>query len=551
MKSSGRAGTPDDVGTVGALPVLERPIVIDRQFSVELRATAIIAATLILSLAFSRHGAASSSPVVRTASGLIQGVNEHGVRVYKGIPFAAPPVGKLRWRDPQPVAPWTGIRKARTFAPICPQMGDSLPGAPPERKSEDCLYLNVWTPITKPKADLPVMVWIYGGGWTNGSASIPNYWGDRLAKHGVIVVTIAYRVGALGFLSLPELSAESPHHTSGNYGLLDQIAALKWVHANIAGFGGDAHRVTIFGQSAGSMSVSILMCSPLAKGLFQRAIGESGGTFEPAKISSAGAGFYLSGAEADGAKAAASLGAKSVAQLRAMPANKVNDAGNFHWIVDGYVLPAEPYKIFQAGKQNDVPLIVGTNADEGLPLMDGVKTSAATFDADVAKVFGPLPPALLAAYQPKTDAEAFAAFANLQRDLRFGWDMRTWARIESSTGHQPVFVYYFTRVPPYPAGSPYAHWGAGHWAEMRYVFDHLDLVTWNWTPQDRRLAEAIGDYWTNFAKSGNPNGANLPVWLSYDRQHERALELGDEIKMIAYPNLKSIRALDELFQKYF
>lgn len=191
------------------------------------------------------------------------------------------------------------------------------------------------------------MVWIYGGGWTNGSASIPNYWGNRLAKRGVILVTIAYRVGALGFFSLPELSAESPHHTSGNYGLLDQIAALKWVHANIDGFGGDAHRVTIFGQSAGSMSVSILMCSHLAKGLFQRAIGESGGTFEPAKVSSAGAGFYLSGAERDGAKAAASLGAKSLAELRAMPAEKVNDAiGGSHWIVDGYVLPAEPYKIF-------------------------------------------------------------------------------------------------------------------------------------------------------------------------------------------------------------
>jgi para-nitrobenzyl esterase len=395
------------------------------------------------------------------------------------------------------------------------------------------------------------MVWIYGGGWTNGSASIPNYWGNGLAKRGVVLVTIAYRVGALGFFSLPELSAESPHHTSGNYGLLDQIAALKWVQANIGGFGGDAHRVTVFGQSAGSMSVSILMCSPLAKGLFQRAIGESGGTFEPAKISSAGAGFYLSGAERDGAKAAASLGAKSVAELRAMPAEKVNGAvGGAHWIIDGYVLPSEPYRIFQMGRQNDVPLLVGTNADEGLPFMDGVKTSAATFDAGVAKAFGPLPPALMAAYRPKTDAEAFASLAHLQRDLRFGWDMRTWARLGSTTGHQAVFAYYFTHVPPYPAGSPYAHWGAGHWAEMRYVFDQLNLEPWEWTPRDRRLAEAMADYWTNFAKSGNPNGANLPTWLPYDIQHERALELGDEIKMIDYPNLVPIRILDGLFANY-
>ncbi len=517
----------------------------------KLRVTAAVAAALISSVAFSTNCQASSTPPVRTLSGLVEGVNEQGVRVYKGIPFAAPPVGDFRWRDPQPVAPWTGLREARSFAPICPQTGDSLPGAPSEPKSEDCLYLNLWAPAARPKAKFPVMVWIYGGGWTNGSASIPNYWGNRLARRGVILVTIAYRLGSLGFLALPELSAESPHHTSGNYGLLDQIAALKWVHANIGGFGGDARRVTIFGQSAGSMSMSILMCSPLAKGLFQRAIGESGGTFEPAKISSAGAGFYLSGAERDGAKAAASLGAKSVAELRALPAEKVNDAiGGSHWIIDGYVLPAEPYRIFQMGLQNDVPLLVGTNADEGLPFMDGVKTSVATFDNDVAKAFGPLPPALMAAYRPKTDAEAFAAFAHLQRDLRFGWDMRTWARLQSRSGHQPVFAYYFTHVPPYPAGSPYAHWGAGHWAEMRYVFDQLNLERWSWTPQDRRLAEAMADYWTNFAKSGNPNGANLPTWLPYDIQHERALELGDEIRMIDYPNLVPIGILDGLFANY-
>jgi para-nitrobenzyl esterase len=257
-----------------------------------------VAVTVISTIALLGSSEASSpAPPVRTLSGLVQGANEQGVRVYKGIPFAAPPVGDLRWRDPQPVAPWAGVRDAQSFAPICPQMGDSLPGASSEPKSEDCLYLNLWAPAATHKAKLPVMVWIYGGGWTNGSASIPNYWGNGLAKRGVILVTIAYRLGALGFFSLPELSAESPHHTSGNYGLLDQIAALKWVQANIGAFGGDAHRVTIFGQSAGSMSVSILMCSPLAKGLFQRAIGESGGTFEPAKISSAGAGFYHSGAE--------------------------------------------------------------------------------------------------------------------------------------------------------------------------------------------------------------------------------------------------------------
>jgi para-nitrobenzyl esterase len=509
------------------------------------------AAFALLSSASPTNDAPASPPTVQTLSGMLQGVEESGIRVYKGIPYASPPVGDLRWRDPVPVAPWTGVRSARSFAPICPQTGDSLPGAPAEPKSEDCLYLNIWTPATAATAKLPVMVWIYGGGWTNGSASIPNYWGNKLARRGVIVVTIAYRIGALGFFSLPELSAESPHHTSGNYGLLDQIAALRWVQANIGAFGGDANRVTIFGQSAGSMSVSILMSSPLAKGLFQRAIGESGGTFEPAQISSAGAGFFLRGAESNGSKSEASLGVKTVAELRAMPADKVNGAiGNSHWIVDGYVLPDAPYAIFKAGHQNDVPLLVGTNADEGRPLMDGVTTSAATFDADLAKAFGPLPPVLTAAYEPKTDAGALAARANLERDLRFGWDMRTWARLQSTTGTQPAFVYYFTRVPPYPAGSPYAHWGAGHWAEMRYAFDNLDVQPWSWTAQDRRLADDMSAYWTNFAKAGDPNGAALPRWLPYEVHNERALELGDTVKMIAYPNLSALQVLDQLFAPF-
>jgi para-nitrobenzyl esterase len=508
------------------------------------------AVSLLTSAALAGNDA-GQAPAARTQSGVVQGVGEGGIRVFKGVPFAAPPVGDLRWRDPQPVASWEGVRSARSFAPICPQTGDSLPGAPVEPKSEDCLYLNIWAPAAPSKTKLPVMVWLYGGGWTNGSASIPNYWGNNLAKRGVIVVTVAYRVGALGFLALPELSAESPHHTSGDYGLLDQIAALQWVRGNIGAFGGDANRVTIFGQSAGSMSVSILMSSPLAKGLFQRAIGESGGTFEPAQISSAGASFSLRGAESNGSKSEASLGAKSVAELRAIPADKVNDAiDNTHWIVDGYVLPDAPYAIFKAGHQNDVPLLVGANADEGLPFLDGVTTSAATFGADLTKAFGPLPPVLTAAYEPKTDAGALAARANLERDLRFGWDMRTWARLQSATGTHPAFVYYFTRVPPYPAASPYAHWGAGHWAEMRYVFDNLEVEPWSWTAQDRLLANDMSAYWTNFAKAGDPNGGTLPVWLPYELNRERALELGDTVQMIPYPNVPALLILDHLFAPF-
>ena len=223
-------------------------------------------------------GVASAAPVL-IESGALQGEDAKGLTIYKGVPYAAPPVGEFRWREPQPVRPWTGVRKAVAFAPACMQTGVSMPGETPPEVSEDCLYLNLWAPARRAAQRLPVLVWIHGGGYTNGSAAMPLYWGDRLARKGIIVVTIAYRLGPLGFLAHPELTSESRHQSSGNYGLMDQIVALEWVHKNIAAFGGDPKRVTIAGQSSGSISVSILMASPLAKGLFQRAIGESGGLF--------------------------------------------------------------------------------------------------------------------------------------------------------------------------------------------------------------------------------------------------------------------------------
>jgi para-nitrobenzyl esterase len=260
-------------------------------------------------LALSLYGIVCASALVaqrvQTESGTLSGVSEGGLSVYKGVPFAAAPVGDLRWRPPTDVVPWTGARKADAFAPACMQEGVSMPGETPPVVSEDCLYLNIWTPAKSVQERLPVIVWIYGGGYINGSASMPLYWGDRLAQKGVVVVTIAYRLGPLGFLAHPELTRESPHHSSGNYGLMDQIAALEWIQRNIAGFGGDSKNVTIAGQSSGSISVSILMASPLAKGLFQRAIGESGGLFEPVQLAPK---FLLANAESDGEKYAASMG---------------------------------------------------------------------------------------------------------------------------------------------------------------------------------------------------------------------------------------------------
>ena len=335
----------------------------------------------------------AQSPMVRTDSGAISGVREGGLNIYRGVPFAAPPVGELRWRPPVAAVPWTGTRKVEAFAPACMQTGVSMPGETPPAVSEDCLYLNIWMPAKSLQKRLPVIVWIYGGGLINGSASMPLYWGDQLAKKGVIVVTIAYRLGPLGFLALPELTRESAHHSSGNYGLMDQIAALEWVQRNIAAFGGDPHCVTIAGQSSGSISVSILMASPLAKGLFQRAIGESGGLFEPLQL---GPKFLLANAELDGEKYAASLGAPTLKDLRRLPASKLTgDAGGLvHAVIEPYVLPLTPYDAFNAGQQNDVALLIGSNAEEARAMVDVTHQTAATFDSDIAQSFGALPPPL-------------------------------------------------------------------------------------------------------------------------------------------------------------
>src|ERR1700722_245274 len=264
-------------------------------------------------LAVANLATAGVAQQVMTESGMISGVSASGLSVYKGVPFAAPPVGDLRWRAPIPAAPWIGTRKADAFAPACMQVGVSMPGETPPVVSEDCLYLNIWTPAKSAKEHLPVIVWIYGGGYIRGSSSMPLYWGDQLAHKGVVVVTIAYRLGPLGYLAHPGLTRESPKHSSGNYGLTDQIAALEWINKNIAAFGGDQKNVTIAGQSAGAMAVSMLMASPTAKGLFQRAIGESGGLFEPLQLAPR---YLLANAERDGEKYAASLGVTSLQELR-------------------------------------------------------------------------------------------------------------------------------------------------------------------------------------------------------------------------------------------
>jgi para-nitrobenzyl esterase len=487
------------------------------------------------------------SQQVLTESGAISGLRTNGVSVYKGVPFAAPPVGDLRWRPPVHVPSWTGTRKAVEFAPACMQVGVSMPGESPPAVSEDCLYLNIWTPAKRTAHEhLPVVVWIYGGGYINGSASMPLYWGDQLAKKGVVVVTIAYRLGPLGFLALPELTRESPRHSSGNYGLMDQIAALRWIQRNIAAFGGDPKCVTIAGQSSGSISVSILMASPLAKGLFQRAIGESGGLFEPLQLAPK---YLLANAEHDGEKYAGSLGATSLKELRRLPACRLtgNAGGIVHPVIEPYVLPLSPYEAFASGLQNDVPLLIGSNADEARAIVDVTHDTAATFDSDLEHSVGQLPPALLAAYPHATDEEARQAQLSLERDLRFGWDMWAWARLQVGTGKSPVFYYLFREQPPFPASSPYAGWGASHFAELWYVFDHLDQSPWKWTAGDRKLAEEMSSYWVNFARTGDPNGPALPPWPAFGSAESEVQYLGNPITVGGVANIHGLSVFDSVY----
>ncbi|HEY4128510.1 MAG TPA: carboxylesterase family protein [Gammaproteobacteria bacterium] len=498
----------------------------------------------LLAFLFGLAQAAAAAPV-RVESGLVDGSEHYGVMVYKGIPFAAPPVGDLRWRDPQPVTPWSGVRQADHFSPECMQTGSYPPDAPPESMSEDCLYLNLWRPAATYAAPLPVMVWIYGGAVDNGSSAIPLYAGDVLAKYGVIVVSFNYRLGVFGFLAHPELSRESPHHSSGDYGLLDQIAALKWVQRNIAAFGGDPGQVTVFGQSSGSISLSALTASPLARGLFQRAIGESGGLFEPMGLEPE---LLLPGAEQQGLRFATRAGAASLQALRAKPAAELEkvDFGPA-LIEDGYAIPRAPYDIYREGRENPVSILIGSNADEGRIFFGGMHVTAANYAEELGTQFPPLLVKLLAPASGSTNLQAQAAAAQFNTDMRFRWDMWTWANLVSSRPDRKVFLYQFDRVPPYPAGSRYAGLGATHGMEMPYVFGHLDPQAASWTDTDQRLSGVMAAYWTNFAKSGDPNGVGLPAWPRYSGAEHKLIHLNSDISTGTVQDQATLRKIGRLY----
>jgi para-nitrobenzyl esterase len=427
------------------------------------------------------------------------------------------------------------------------QRGVSMPGETPPATSEDCLYLNVWAPGGGEAGPLPVIVWIYGGGWTNGSAAMPLYWGDTLARRGAVVVTVAYRLGPLGFLAHPELTAESTDGSSGNYGVADQIAALEWVRRNIAAFGGDPGNVTIAGQSAGAMSVSILVASPKAKGLFQRAIGQSGGLFEPIQLAPH---YLLANAERDGVAYAASVGAATLAELRALAAEALlggTAARIAHPVIGSAILPWSPFEAFERGAHADVSTLVGYNAEEARSLTDLAPVTAANFADLLRQRWGALPPPLVAAYPFTSDAEAKAARARFERDLRFGWDMWTWARLQAHHGSAPAFAYLFAHEPPFPEASVHRGWGASHFAELWYMFDHLDQQDWPWTDRDRALADTMARYWVNFARTGDPNGPGLPPWPRFTSEDPRLQHLGAAIAAGPPPDTAALATFDEVY----
>ena len=465
---------------------------------------------------------------VKTATGVVEGsVSADGkVQIFKGIPYAAPPVGALRWKDPHPVASWKGVRKATEFGARCMQwnvFGDMVfRDAGP---SEDCLYLNVWTPEASTKAKLPVMVWIYGGGFQAGATSEPRQDGEALAHRGVVIVSMNYRLGVFGFFSHPELTKESPHHASGNYGLLDQAAALEWVHKNIAAFGGDPQNVTIFGESAGSFSVSAQMASPVSIKLIHRAMGESGAFFGRTLGAKP-----LAESEQDGAKWGASIGADSLAKLRAMTAEQILDAAKagkdafrFGPNIDGYFFPETPAEIYAKKEQAHVELLAGWNHDEGNyhTFFAKDEPTKENYAKKIEQTYGDKATEVLKLFPGKTDEQAKESAGLLATANFIAYGTWKWIEQQTKLDGPAVYRYEFDDAPPMAPtadGSLAVSRGAYHSSEIEFVFGMLKSKELPWRPQDFALSEQMGDYWTNFAKTGDPNGAGLPEWPRYDAQ---------------------------------
>jgi para-nitrobenzyl esterase len=490
---------------------------------------------LLLVCAAAVASRAQTDPIVNVTGGQIRGAARAGGAVFRGIPFAAPPTGERRWREPMPVQPWTGVRDATKFGAICPQAPTPIVGEAIKTASEDCLFLNVWT-AQWPAAGAarPVMVWIPGGGNFAGAASQGVYDGEPLARRGVVLVTLNYRLGSLGFFSHPALTRESPHKASGNQGILDQIAALRWVQDNIARFGGDPKNVTIFGESAGSLDVSVLMTSPLSKGLFHRAIAESGAVVLVGEPST------LAEAEKRGQAAASrwkvpadasldALRAVSTADIVAAEPNLLGDGianmfPNLGIIVDGYVFPRKPSHVFAAGGQHRVPMLMGSNAREQVP----GSVLAKDLPQSITNAYGPLAPRALKLYVGAPDPVYGTTAEQWGTDSSFRCSTVAQAMWHAAAGN-PTFEYEFVHVPPERAAL-----GATHASELSHVFGTYEQGVIavgppaKATEADARLSDLMQRYWTNFAKAGDPNGPGLPKWPKFDTKSRAYVEFTSE-----------------------
>ncbi|HYX05267.1 MAG TPA: carboxylesterase family protein [Bacteroidales bacterium] len=459
-----------------------------------------------------------NAPTVKTDNGMLEGINKSGVKVFKGVPFAAPPVGELRWKAPQPVKNWNGIRKANKFGPRPMQLrifedmnflSDSV--------SEDCLYLNIWTPAKTGKEKLPVLVYFYGGGFVAGSGDEPRYAGESMARQGIISITVNYRLGIFGFFAHPELTKESPHHSSGNYGYLDQAAALKWINENIEAFGGDSKRITIAGESAGSISVSAQMCSPLSRDLIAGVIGSSGsllGALPP---------IPLQVAEKNGLKVAEGVGAKTLKDLRAISADSLLEVrGRFVSTLDGYFFPKAPVEIYAAGEQAHVPALIGWNSSEmGFEYLLGNKApTVENFKLVAERIFGDRAQEIMNAYDVTDDYSVTNAANALASDLFIAFSTWKWTDIQSKTGGKPVYRYLYLHPRPELAHvskkliqKDVKITGAVHSADIEYAMGNLPTNrVFDWQPEDYEISDIFQTYYLNFVKTGNPNGLGVIDW---------------------------------------
>jgi para-nitrobenzyl esterase len=489
---------------------------------------------LFLALAVTAADSRAAAPTASTANGQLAGKSAtvEGVALdeFLGIPFAAPPVGALRWKPPQPAPAWQGVRQARAFGAQCMQLGlyDDMMFRS-AGMAEDCLYLNVWTPAAHAGGKLPVLVYFYGGGFNAGDGSEKRYDGASMATRGIVAVTVNYRLGVFGFMAHPELDAESPEHASGNYGLLDQTAALQWVKANIAAFGGDPSQVTIAGESAGSMSVSGHMASKLSRGLFARAIGESGAMFAPLHPRDKAA------AEVQAEQFAAVIGKRSIAELRAMSARKLLKAtrnrDDLHWrpIVDGRFLTELPEKTFQEHQQADVPLLLGSNSQEGActDLLADILADAYSYSQVMASRFGANAGKILAQYPANSDAQALQSCTDLATDLHIAHSTWRWMELQHRTGNAPMWFYYYAQPRPAtrkPGPGQYPDAGAVHSAEIEYALGNLDgNLVYAWTDADRTTSHVMQAYFANFIIHGDPSGKGLPAWPAVAEQRDGLL----------------------------